>query len=152
MNVVIKMNTVEEQRRQWRREHRVGTPSLIRLDKEVRSFIDTLTPRMPYKAVARACLERFGEERAPTWRQIARYWEGRIERGEVLPRCSLRKSKVELDTAVKTFVDETLPEMGFVALAQACRDVFGPGRAPSKSALHRYWLKRKRTTTHDSAR
>jgi hypothetical protein len=111
-----------------------------------------LTPRMPYNAVARACLERFGEKRAPTWRQIARYWEDRIARGEAPPRCSLRKSKIEIDPAVKAFVDEMLPEMGFVALAQACRDIFGPDRAPSKSTLHKYWQKMKRAAGRGDAR
>ena len=137
---------LDDARHRWRREHRRGTPSILTLDDELRSFVDEITPRMPYKAVARACLERFGEKRAPAWRKIARYWEDRIGRGEAPPRCSLRKPKVELDIAVKTFVDEMLPEMGFVALAQACRDAFGPGRAPSKSTLQRYWAKTKKTS------
>ncbi len=135
------MNIVDERRKQWRREHRPGTPSILTLDDELRSFVDALTPRIPYKAVACACLERFGGKRAPTWRQIARYWEDRIARGEAPSRYLLRRPKIELDAAVKTFVDEMLPEMGFVALAQACRDVFGPDRAPSKSTLHKYWQK-----------
>lgn len=47
--------------------------------------------------------------------------------------------KVLRDPDVQKFVDRGLETMAFRALAEECQRRFGP-RAPSKSALHRYWL------------
>lgn len=44
------------------------------------------------------------------------------------------------DPEVRVLVDELLPRMTFAAIAAECRRRFGPDRAPSKSAIGRYWL------------
>lgn len=75
-------------------------------------------------AVAHACLERFGEERAPTWRQIGRYWRSRSE-----PNHSPRM--IKCDAEIKAFVDETLPEI----FEQQFRSPFDPDRTPDKNEI-----------------
>lgn len=50
-----------------------------------------------------------------------------------LPHKALR------DPDVRAFVDERLGSSTFVALEAACRALFGQERAPSKSALQRYY-------------
>ena len=51
-----------------------------------------------------------------------------------------RPSKIADDAEVRRFVDTALERMTFEAIAAACRARFGVERAPSKSAVHRYWL------------
>jgi len=47
--------------------------------------------------------------------------------------------KVLRDPEVAAFVEGALASMTFQAIADACIERFGPGRAPGKSAVHRYW-------------
>lgn len=47
--------------------------------------------------------------------------------------------KVLRDPEVAAFVEGALGSMTFQAIADACIERFGPGRAPGKSAVHRYW-------------
>lgn len=48
--------------------------------------------------------------------------------------------KVLCDPAVRAFVDERLLTNTFAEIAAQCRATFGQDRAPSKSAINRYWL------------
>lgn len=45
------------------------------------------------------------------------------------------------DPEVRAFVDARIENMTFEELALACLDRFDDGRAPGRSALHRYWKK-----------
>lgn len=56
------------------------------------------------------------------------------------------------DAEVNAFVNSRLQVESFTAVAQECLERFGPLRAPSKSALHRYWDKYIRTDEHDRHR
>jgi hypothetical protein len=47
--------------------------------------------------------------------------------------------KVLRDWAVRAFVDQRIRKLGFARLAAECLEQFGAERAPSKSALHRYY-------------
>lgn len=48
-------------------------------------------------------------------------------------------AKIPADPELRAFVDERLPTMTFGQIAAACAKRFGRGRAPGKSAVHRYW-------------
>jgi len=56
-----------------------------------------------------------------------------------------RPGKIVRDPDVRAFIDESLARLTFVQLADACRERFGAKRAPSKSAIHRYWLRTRAT-------
>lgn len=52
--------------------------------------------------------------------------------------------KILRDAQVKAFVDQRLGDpVTFTQLAQECLELFGKERAPSRSALHRYWIRRR---------
>lgn len=51
-----------------------------------------------------------------------------------------KPSKLD-DPEVRAFVDARIENMTFEELALACLDRFDDGRAPGRSALHRYWKK-----------
>ncbi len=48
-------------------------------------------------------------------------------------------SRIVGDPEVRAFIDARLSTMTFVELAEAARVEFGLPRAPSKSAIARYW-------------
>jgi hypothetical protein len=50
-----------------------------------------------------------------------------------------RPSRIVSDPELRAFVDELLPRTTFEQIATACQKRFGAKRAPSKSAVHRYW-------------
>lgn len=52
--------------------------------------------------------------------------------------------KILSDPEVRAFVDERLPRCTFVEIARQALERFGRQRAPSKSAVARYW----RLVTH----
>lgn len=136
------MSTPEENRQQWRSEHRPGVPSLIGIDDEVRAFIDAHAERISYAGLAKACRHNFGRGRSPSKTVIARYWQKRlVARG--VARKHHTTSKIHIDPEIKAFIDRHLPEMTFKRLANACRKQFGKRRAPSASAIHRYHLSTK---------
>lgn len=49
--------------------------------------------------------------------------------------------KISGDPEIAAFVDTLLATKTFTQIAQACKKCFGPARAPSKSAVHSYWMK-----------
>ena len=48
-------------------------------------------------------------------------------------------SKFSIDAELRAYVDELLKTDTMQQIADACREKFGAKRAPSKSAVHRYW-------------
>lgn len=48
-------------------------------------------------------------------------------------------SRILSDPDLRAYVDEKLPTMTFEQIVAACREKFGPERAPSKTAIGRYW-------------
>jgi len=59
---------------EWRERHLPGHPLKIMCDSEVQQFVDAALKTMGFKAVAAACRERFGRERAPSKSAVGRYW------------------------------------------------------------------------------
>ncbi len=53
-------------------------------------------------------------------------------------------SVIKHDPDVNRFVLQCLKTMTFKEAAAACLEEFGKDRAPSKSAIHRYWKNNKR--------
>lgn len=51
------------------------------------------------------------------------------------------RSPIEFDPELAAFIRDRLGRDRLTAIAAACRSRFGPSRAPSKSAIHRYWLR-----------
>jgi len=93
-----------------------------------------MTPRKKTGKVARGFHNRAAARTyAATRRIYAAEWR----------RLHLRGSpgKIAGDPEISAFVDERLPNMTFGQIAAACAKRFGRGRAPGKSAVHRYWLK-----------
>jgi hypothetical protein len=60
--------------KEWREQHRAGHPHKILRDPEVEAFVEDALARMTFQAIADACLERFGPERAPRKSAVHRYW------------------------------------------------------------------------------
>lgn len=48
--------------------------------------------------------------------------------------------KISGDPEVAAFVDPLLATKSFRLIVEACKERFGPARAPGKSAVHRYWM------------
>ncbi len=63
-------------------------------------------------------------------------WKGLHRRGH--------PPKILIDPEVRAFVDDALKRMTFHEVADAAREQFGPGRAPSPSSVHRYWQSRQK--------
>lgn len=99
-------------------------------DREVREFLERL-PRIPYSAMAAACLAQFGAARAWPRDKIMAYWRlaHPIRQGGVSP--------IEFEPDIRDFIEDRLGAMTLDDIVQACRETFG-GRAPSRSAIGRY--------------
>lgn len=68
-------NTREPVRdKEWREQHRAGHPHKVLRDLEVEAFVEGALASMTFQAIADACLERFGPERAPGKSAVHRYW------------------------------------------------------------------------------
>lgn len=65
---------------------------------------------------------------------------------------SKRISKIRADAEVRSFVDLLFKTKTFEDIAVACNRQFGRPRAPSKSAIGRYWLERVQADSPDSDR
>lgn len=70
-------------------------------------------------------------------------------RGLHLPRAM---PKIRSDGQVRAFVDKRLITDKFKDIAQACKEKFGPARAPSKSTIGRYWAECYRNDETELAR
>lgn len=102
-------------------------------DADIRAFLEGLRRDATYSEMATACRERFGVERAWSRSTIARYWR------QTHPIFKGTPSPIESDAEVQAFLDDRLGRLTFEEIAAACRRHFGADRAPSRSAIHRYW-------------
>lgn len=50
-------------------------------------------------------------------------------------------SPIDLDADLAAFIRARLGRLTLHEIAWACYEQFGPDRAPSKSAIHRYWVR-----------
>lgn len=66
--------------REWRRQHRPGSPGKIDRDPEVRAFFEANIPDMTFAELAAAALSRFGRERAPSPSSVQRWWRRNKQR------------------------------------------------------------------------
>ena len=85
-----------------------------------------------------ACRERFGEARAWSRDRIIRYWK------KSPPVVKGKPSRIDTDAEIREFVEDRLGRLTLGQLAAACREAFGPKRAPSRSAIHRHSMKLRR--------
>jgi hypothetical protein len=104
-------------------------------DDEIRRFVHRATREVTFSELARQCRERFGPDRAWSARKIAIFWH-RTRR----PRWSTL-SRIEVDPEVRDFVDDRLGLFTIDRIRSLCLARFGRERAPSKSAIGRYWLR-----------
>ena len=81
--------------KEWREQHRAGHPHKILRDPEIETFVETALPSMTFKAIADACLERFGPERAPRKSAVHRYWSAfhQVHRPELHQQKRRRKPR-----------------------------------------------------------
>ncbi|MBB3809917.1 hypothetical protein [Pseudochelatococcus contaminans] len=64
---------------------------------------------------------------------------------------NLKASPIDRDPELATFIASRLGLQTISQIASECRENFGSQRAPSKSAIYRYWI-RQRATNRRSAR
>jgi hypothetical protein len=100
-------------------------------DAEIRAWVDGQPRYKTYSELAAECRRLFGPRAWPA-AKICRYWLARhgSQKG--------RGFKFEHDTEVCDFIKDRLGRLTLTELAAICRERFGPARAPSRSALHRY--------------
>ncbi len=55
------------------------------------------------------------------------------------------QSKIDLDPELRAFIHDLLPHCTFAEIAAECATRFGNPRAPSRSAVHRFWQRRQST-------
>lgn len=108
-------------------------------DEEVERFVERLPRSLTFTAMASACLEQFGPERAWSRSKIIRYWQAThpIRKG--------RASRLDLDPEVRDFVEDLLGRVTIESLVTRCRERFGTERTPGKSSIHLHWLRMRRT-------
>lgn len=63
-------------------------------------------------------------------------WRGQHQRGG--------RNKIKTDQEVRAFVEEGLTWMSYQQIADEARERFGVERAPSRSAIQRYWKDRQK--------
>ena len=52
-----------------------------------------------------------------------------------------RRSPIDCDDQLAAFIKPKLGRVALHEIARLCHTEFGPDRAPSKSAIHRYWCR-----------
>lgn len=122
----------------FRKYHKRGSMPKIECDEEIKRIVEEYTPRLAYDRVSQICRERLGKGRAPSRSAIGRYWKNRMmalgkERG------TAHRSKIGKDSEIRKFIDNHLEYYTFCQLETMCRSKFEPSRAPSKTAIHRYF-------------
>lgn len=60
------------------------------------------------------------------------------------------ESKIDIDPELRAFILAILPFGTFTEIAEECRSVFGPERAPSRSTIHK-WFSRQRALQRGDA-
>jgi hypothetical protein len=71
--------TISKFARDWRAEHRPGSPAKIVADVELRRFIEDRIERMSFRDLAVACRAEFGPARAPGKTTISNYFRGKVK-------------------------------------------------------------------------
>ena len=62
----------------------------------------------------------------------------------------LHESKIDIDPELRDFILGILPFGTFTEIAEECRSVFCPERAPSRSTIHK-WFSRRRALQRGEA-
>ena len=57
------------------------------------------------------------------------------------------RSAIDGDAELSGFIRPLLWHEKLEQIVALCRDRFGPGRAPSRSAIHRYWMRLRQSQT-----
>jgi hypothetical protein len=104
-------------------------------DAEVQAFIDRLPQHLAYSEMAARCLEEFGPQRAWGRERITRHWL----RGNPVRRGVA--SKVIADQDIRDFIEDRLGRFTLDVITADCKARFGADRAPSRSVIHRYWVR-----------
>jgi hypothetical protein len=103
-------------------------------DQDIADYLEGLPRHLTYAAIAEFCRRRFGK-RAWSRAKIVRYWcaTHSIKSG--------RKLRIGLDAEVRAFVDDRLGRLTLSEISTECVAAFGKERAPSRSGIHRYWMR-----------
>jgi len=109
----------------------------IQMDPELKSYIDTIIDEMTYSEVYQKCVGRFGENRAPSRTAIARYWLAKSSGHVIRPPRSI----IERDPELRSYIELEKDGRIFKCLHAMCCEQFGVDRAPSVSAIARYWMR-----------
>jgi hypothetical protein len=59
---------------EWRRRHKLGQPSLLEVDPEIRAFVDARITGTTFAGLAAEVNARFGPERMTSKSAVHRYW------------------------------------------------------------------------------
>ena len=104
-------------------------------DAEVQAFVDRLPQHLTYTEMAARCLEEFGCQRAWGRDRITRHWlrANPVRRGGA--------PTVIADQEMRDFIEDRLGRLTLDAIAADCKTRFGADRVPSRSAIHRYWVR-----------
>lgn len=100
-------------------------------DADVRGFIDQAPRHLSYSELAELLWREFGEARAWPAERIRRYWLA-------VTRTAKGRSRLYSNPAIQAFLDDRIGRMTIRELTVACIATFGPGLAPSHSAIGRY--------------
>lgn len=111
-------------------------PATITLAPEVAAFIRAQPRALPYSALAAACREAFGPERAPDADTIRQWW---LRESGAAPR-----GKIGRDPEIVDAIRDHLGRLNPTEIMEALRARFAPERLPSRSALYRF-VERERT-------
>lgn len=125
----------DRSRRAGRR--RSGVPFKIDADPELRAWIAAqVAGPMTLSEIAAGAREIFGPVRAPSRSAIGRWM---VANGHGRGRGST--SRIDADPELRAWLALTVdrfPDLTYEQLAEAAAVLFGPGRAPSVSAIHRW--------------
>ncbi len=115
-------------------------------DQEVEDFIRACPRSMTYSEIEQGILERFGTDRIWSRTRVFEFWKG------VNGANKGRPWKIDVDPEVLHFIEDRLGRMTYENITAECRRLFG-ARAPSRSTIHRYHQKVRKTGPYkDKAR
>ena len=100
-------------------------------DAEVEGLFRKILPEHSIIEAVKICRQVFGLARTPSKSTVSRYFPAARNGMES------RKSR-KISGEIARFLLAHWREFGFCRLAGMCRVKFGPGKAPSKSAIHRF--------------
>jgi len=109
----------------------------IKLDNELQDYIDSIINEMPYEAVHKKCIKRFGRARSPSKSAIGRYWQKNKSMHSTRPPTSI----IGRDNELRLFIEVAKGGLTFEQLQKLCCEHFGEDRVPAFSTINRYWMK-----------